>query len=137
MIIYSDGGARGNPGPAAIGVYIPEVEKKYSKTLGEKTNNEAEYAGVIFALKKTKALLGGNKAKKTSIEMRCDSELIVNQINGVYKIMEERLKLLFVDVFNARQDFKKVTFTHIFREENTIADELVNEALDLVQSELF
>lgn len=136
MIIYTDGGARGNPGPAAIGVVIDGLStssgnaKHYSEAIGEATNNVAEYRAVIFALKKAKALLGNKEAEHITIEVRSDSELIVNQLNGIYKIKEGDLKVLFVDVWNAKQDFKSVTFTHIPREKNKEADALVNKALD-------
>lgn len=137
LIVFTDGGSRGNPGKSAVGVYIPSLEKKYSKYLGVKTNNEAEYEGVIFALKKIKALLGSAAAAQTELSFRLDSDLIVQQLNGTFKIMEEKLKPLFIDVWNLKQDYKTVTFTHVPREENSIADGLVNQELDNQQGELF
>jgi len=128
LIIYTDGGSRGNPGPAAAGFVIGD--KEYSEYLGKQTNNYAEYYALIFALKKTKSLLGKIKAKTTEVEVRMDSELIVRQMNGIYKIMEPDLKPLFVDVWNLRMDFKKVEFKHVPREQNKRADRLVNFALD-------
>jgi len=128
IVIYTDGGARGNPGPAALGVVIGD--KEYSEYLGEMTNNQAEYHAVIFALKKAKHLLGGKKAKESEIEIRMDSELVVNQLLGRYKIKEPELKPLFVDVWNLRMDFKKTGFIHVSREENKQADRLVNKALN-------
>ncbi len=128
LIIYTDGGARGNPGPAALGVVVGD--KEYSEYLGEMTNNQAEYRALVFALKKAKALLGGKKAGEAEIEMRMDSELIVRQLNGIYKIKEPDLQPLFIKVWNLRLDFKKVTFHHIPREQNKRADRLVNLALD-------
>lgn len=128
MIIYTDGGARGNPGPAAIGAVVGD--KNYFEAIGTATNNVAEYKAVIFALKKAKSLLGGDKAKKTEVEVRSDSELIVNQIKGEYQVKEETLKPLFIDVWNARQEFKSVDFVLIPREKNKEADKLVNRALD-------
>ena len=77
LIIYTDGGARGNPGPAAIGVVVGE--KGYGEAIGNTTNNIAEYKAVIFGLKKAKSLLGGKKATEAEIEVRADSELIVSQ----------------------------------------------------------
>ncbi len=137
LIIYTDGGARGNPGPAAIGVVIQETSDKkqgtskyYGEAIGNTTNNIAEYKAVIFGLKKAKSLLGGKKAEETEVEVRSDSELIVNQMNGDYKIKEESLKPLFIDVWNLKQDFKSVSFVHIPREKNREADKLVNQALD-------
>lgn len=128
LLIYTDGGSRGNPGPTAIGVVIGD--KSYSEAIGEATNNVAEYKAIIFALKKAKALLGGDKAKETEVEIRSDSELIVSQLKGEYKVKDEELKPLFIEVWNRMQDFKKVVFTLISREENKEADKLVNQALD-------
>jgi len=128
LIIYTDGGARGNPGLAAIGVVVGD--KPYGEAIGNTTNNVAEYKAVIFGLKKAKSLLGGKKAEEAEIEVRADSELIVSQLNGKYKIKEESLKPLFIDVWNLKQDFKSVSFTHIPREKNREADKLVNQALD-------
>ena len=128
LIIYTDGGARGNPGPAAIGVVVGE--KKYGETIGETTNNVAEYKAVIFALKKAKALLGKNKTKETEILVNLDSELILKQINGEYKVLDADMQPLFIEVWNLKQDFKKVEFNHIPREQNKEADRMVNKALD-------
>jgi ribonuclease HI len=133
FVIYTDGGARGNPGKSAIGVYFSNLDKTYSEFIGEGTNNIAEYKAVIFALQKAKSILGKDKAKNTEIEIRSDSELLVNQLNGKYKIKEENLKLLFVDIWNLMQDFKKVSFTYVPREENKIADAILNETLDQLE----
>ena len=130
ITIYCDGGSRGNPGPAAIGVYIPELKKEYSQYLGKTTNNDAEYQAIIFALKKIKQLIGKVKTKKTDIEIKADSELIVSQLNGEYKIKEKSLVPLFIEIWNLKQDFKKVSFKHIPREQNTRADFLVNKELN-------
>jgi ribonuclease HI len=132
LIIYTDGGSRNNPGNAAIGVvvHLPTGSKGYSETIGTATNNVAEYKAVIFGLKKAKHLLGGETAKKTDVEIRSDSELIVSQLRGEFQIKEDSLKLLFVDVWNLKQDFKSVAFDYIPREENGEADALVNRALD-------
>jgi ribonuclease HI len=135
IIIYTDGGSRGNPGPGAIGVVFcnekGEIFKKYSQYLGENfTNNEAEYQAVIFALKKFKGLFGKKLAKNSEIELRSDSELLTKQLGGKYKILEPKIQPLFITVWNLRLDFKKVKFTLISREKNKEADRLVNEALD-------
>lgn len=135
IIIYTDGGARGNPGPAAIGVVICDEKgkmlKEYSEFLGERqTNNEAEYQAVIFALKKLKALYGKDKAKYIDIEIRADSELLVKQLNGQYKISEPRIRSLFIEVWNLQVELGKLKFVSIPREQNKEADRLVNEALD-------
>lgn len=128
LIIYTDGGSRGNPGPAAIGIIIEN--KKYSKYIGIKTNNEAEYEAVIFALKKAKQILGTKKSKNVEIEINLDSQLIANQLNGLYKIKEEKMFPLFIAIWNLKQDFKKVYFINIPREKNKEADKLVNQELD-------
>jgi len=135
FIIYTDGGSRGNPGQSAIGFVISNEKeqelKKYGEYLGDHlTNNEAEYQAVIFALKKFKALFGKKLAENTEIDIRSDSELLVKQINGEYKVLEEKIQLLFLDLWNLRLDFKKINFKLIPREKNREADRLVNEALD-------
>ena len=128
VIIYTDGGARGNPGPSALGVVVGD--KEYGEYLGEHTNNYAEYQALIFALKKAKQLIGKKKAEDAELEVRMDSELIVRQMNGEYKIKEPELQMLFVQVWNLKLDFKTVEFVHIPREQNKRADRMVNKALD-------
>lgn len=139
MIVYTDGGSRGNPGPAALGVVIQDAKgntiKKYGEALGTKTNNEAEYAAVVSALKKVKALYGGEKIKKMEIEMRMDSELVSRQLNGEYKIEEERLFPLFIKIWNYKIEFGKISFKHVPREKNREADRMVNEALNRPEPE--
>jgi len=135
IIIYTDGGSRGNPGPAAVGFLFcnekGEIIKKYSEYLGENfTNNEAEYTAVISALQKFKALFGKKLAKSTEIELRSDSELLIKQILGEYKILEPKIQTLFIKVWNLKIDFKKIKFKLISRRKNTEADRLVNEVLD-------
>jgi len=128
LIIFTDGGARGNPGPAAIGIVIGN--KTYSERIGETTNNVAEYKAVIFALKKAKQLLGKKQAKETELIINVDSELLFKQISGQYKILEPELQSFFIDIWNLRQDFKNVIFKKVPREQNKLADKLVNQALD-------
>jgi len=134
IIIYTDGGSRGNPGPAAIGVVFcnekGQTIKDYSKFLGKKTNNEAEYEAVIFALKKFKQLFGKKIAKNSEVELKSDSELLVKQLKGEYKILDSKIQALFLTTWNLKLDFKKVKFKAISREKNKQADRLVNEALD-------
>lgn len=130
IVIYTDGGSRGNPGPAAIGVWIETLDKKYGKTIGEATNNDAEYQALIFALKKCKALLGKQKAKKAKLECKLDSELIVKQLNHEYKINKENTQQYFIEVWNLMIDFGDIKFTHVRREKNKVADAMVNAALD-------
>ncbi|MEK7192292.1 MAG: ribonuclease HI family protein [Patescibacteria group bacterium] len=128
LIIYTDGGARGNPGPAAIGYVVGG--KKYGEFIGETTNNVAEYKALIAALKKAKALLSKKKAKETEVECYMDSELLMRQLTGVYKIEDEDLQPLWLEIWNLKLDFKNVEFHHIPREKNKEADRMVNEALD-------
>lgn len=130
ITMYTDGGSRNNPGPAAIGVWVETLNKKYSEYIGEKTNNEAEYAALIFGLKKIKALIGKEKAKSAVVKCYLDSELVVRQLNHEYKLKEKHIQELFLEVWNLMLDFKSVTFMHVLREKNKIADALVNEALD-------
>jgi ribonuclease HI len=128
LVIYTDGGARGNPGPAAIGAIIGD--KEYSETIGETTNNVAEYKAVVLALKKAKRLIGKKKTKEIEVEIRSDSELLVSQLNGRYKIKEKELKNLFFEIWNLMPDFKNVSFVKIPREKNSLADSLLNKALN-------
>jgi ribonuclease HI len=135
IIIYTDGGSRGNPGKAGIGVVfcneMGQEIKKYGEYLGDNlTNNEAEYSAVIFALKKFKALFGKALAENSEVEIRADSEFLVKQMNAEYKILDEKIQKLFIEVWNLKLDFKLVKFKHIAREKNREADRLVNEALD-------
>lgn len=131
--IYTDGGSRKNPGPAAAG-FIIEGEGirriEHGEYLGVTTNNVAEYSAAILALNKLKATIGAERAAAAHVRLMADSELLVRQVNGEYKVKDAELKKLFIDLYNARQDFGKVTFTHVRREHNTDADRMVNEALD-------
>ncbi len=142
VIIYTDGASRGNPGQAAIGALFcnekKEVIKRYSQYLGDKiTNNEAEYMAIILALKKFNALFGKKLAQKTEIEIRSDSELLMNQLNGKYKIVNPKMQEFFIQIWNLKIDFKKVTFKFIPREKNKEADKLANQALDEKTNSLF
>lgn len=126
--IHTDGGARGNPGPAAIGVVIEEAGKTldaFSKFIGErKTNNEAEYLAVEEALKRAKHLGGSD------LVVKIDSELIARQLRGEYKVKDQNLGMIFLRIWNLRQGFASVAFEPIRRNENVAADLLVNQALD-------
>ena len=128
LTTYTDGGARGNPGPAATGVVIKnttgEILAAYGEYLGEQTNNFAEYSALLSALKKAKEL--------GAIEVECvlDSELVTKQMRGEYKVKEPTLQKLFVKVYNAATQFKKVTYRHVLREQNKEADAQVNKILD-------
>jgi len=128
LIIHTDGGARGNPGPAAIGAVIKDEKgtllAEVSECIGETTNNQAEYRAVIAALREAKQL------KATEINFYLDSELVVKQLNKEYKVKHPDLAPLFVKIYNETLSYKKVTFAHVRREYNKEADALVNKALD-------
>ena len=130
IVMYTDGGSRGNPGEAAIGVYLETLGKKYGECIGIKTNNDAEYEALVFGLEKVKALLGKDKSKNVQLECFLDSELVVKQLNHEYKLKELRIQQYFLQIWNLMLEFKKVSFVHVPREKNKIADALVNEALD-------
>ena len=133
-IIRTDGGARGNPGPAALGAVIENeqgsVLKEIAEYIGEKTNNEAEYRAPIAALKKLKSLIGKAEAKKAEVQVLADSELMVKQMNGQYKIENENMQKFFLELWNLKLDFANVTFQSVPRSQNKAADRLVNQALD-------
>lgn len=141
IFIFADGGSRGNPGPAALGVVIEDENenliKEYGEFLGEKTNNEAEYEAVIFALKKFKHLFGKKKIKEMEVVVKTDSELLVRQLNGEYKIENANLQPLFMKIWNLKIDFGKINFQHIVREKNKQADRLVNDILNQKTFSLF
>lgn len=130
--LYTDGGSRGNPGPAGIGAVVKtldgEVVDTVSRYIGKDTNNVAEYTALIEGLKACQEQGG------TEIRVYMDSELIVKQIKREYKVKNENLAKLFVQVWNLIQTFQKVNFEHIPRERNKEADALVNEALDRWQN---
>jgi ribonuclease HI len=140
ITIFIDGGSRGNPGPAAFGVVFAtekgEISKRYSEFLGEKTNNEAEYEALIFALKKAKAVFGRERLKDIFFEVKSDSELLVKQMNGEYKIKNPEIQQLFLKAWNLKVDFPNLKISLIPREENKEADRLVNEILDKNQPSL-
>jgi len=130
VIIYTDGGARGNPGPAGAGIVIVDGKNiiEHKKYLGDhQTNNWAEYEAVALALHEAKKHGLAGRA----IEVRMDSKLVVEQILGNWKIKEPTLKPQAAKVRALLSaDFPKYHFVHIPREENGEADRLVNEALD-------
>jgi ribonuclease HI len=134
IIAYTDGGARGNPGPAGVGIQIQDsdgkVLKEVSKFLGNATNNFAEYNGVLIALQTLKAMFG-KTTKDMHVEIRLDSELVKKQLNAEYQIKEPGLVPYFIEIHNLRvSNFPHITFTHIPREKNKEADRLANEAMD-------
>ncbi len=130
LIIYSDGGARGNPGPAATGIVIKNEQGEnldsFGEYLGEQTNNYAEYMALISGLKKAEEL------KADEVECLVDSKLVCEQLKGNWKIKEPTLQKLFVVAYNLSAQFKKVTYRHIPREKNKEADAEVNKVLDKI-----
>lgn len=135
IIVFTDGGSRGNPGPSAIGVVIygdnGQAAKEYGEYLSDSsTNNEAEYQAAIFALTKLRSLIGKKTSASVVAEVHSDSELMVKQLEGKYKIIEPHIGELFLKIWNLKIDFNKVSFKLIPREENKRADRLVNETLD-------
>ena len=134
IITYTDGASRGNPGPASIGVAVcsdkGDLLKGYSETIGKTTNNDAEYQAVIFALKKMRALFGKKNIKNYEILIKSDSQLLVSQLTGKYKIKDSNIQKLFIEIWNLKTDYYKVNFKHIPREENEEPDAALNEALD-------
>ncbi len=126
--LSTDGGARGNPGPAAYG-YVLEAEDgtvlaAHGERIGVATNNVAEYSALVAGLQKA-AELGIDE-----LEVVSDSELLVNQMRGSYKVKNEALKELWRDAMRLATAFDKVTYSAVRREHNELADRLVNEALD-------
>lgn len=138
IILHTDGGARGNPGPAGAGVAIfddvGEILQTAKKFLGhELTNNEAEYQALIFGLAQVLGLFKDRReVKNLNLEIKLDSELVVKQLRGEYKIKEQRLKVLAAEVKKVLSGIglNNVTFTHVRREENELADNLANQAMD-------
>ena len=127
LLIFGDGGSRGNPGPAASGFVIThqgKVLEQGGKFLGHTTNNQAEYQAVVLALQAAK------KFEPGEIEFHLDSLLVVSQLNGVYKMKNQDLKVHFDAIKQLVAEFPKVTFTHVRREYNKLADAEVNRILD-------
>ena len=127
---YTDGGARGNPGPAAIGILIcdhqGEMLAEHCEVIGEATNNVAEYRALIEGMKRAREL-GADE-----LDCYLDSELAVKQLKGEYKIKNYNLQKLFDRARNEEREFKHISYTHVKREEENMrrADQLVNLALD-------
>ena len=128
ITVYSDGGSRGNPGPSAAGYVIvnsrQEVIAEGGEYLGITTNNQAEYQGVRLGLEKAREL--GYK----NVDFKIDSMLVVNQMKGQYKIKNRELWPVHERIRNIMADFEHVTFTHINRQFNQLADGMVNKTLD-------
>ncbi|MBN2585381.1 ribonuclease HI family protein [Patescibacteria group bacterium] len=135
FVIYTDGGARGNPGPAATGAVIYDARGKnrgqFSTYLGVATNNQAEYQALILGLGRLQKLIKDeHKLGDMLVTVLMDSELIVRQLNGEYKVKNKELKPLFAKAKELAAKFGRVIFRHIPREQNVVADSLVNKTLD-------
>jgi ribonuclease HI len=128
LVVNVDGGARGNPGPAAIGVVVStpdgEVLEEHAERIGSATNNVAEYRALMLGLERALAL-GARE-----VELIGDSELVVRQVQGEYKVRDEVLWRLHKHVIRALAEFDSWSIRHVRREENEAADRLVNEVLD-------
>lgn len=129
--IYTDGGARGNPGPAGAGAVIKALDGGKEETVAElkkffhyATNNQAEYEAIILGLTEAKRL------GVEEVELVMDSELAVKQIRGEYRVKNPELAKKFLEVYNLSLAFKKFSARHILRERNFEADRLVNEIID-------
>ncbi len=126
--LFTDGGARGNPGPAAYGYVLEDAEgavlAAHGEAIGVATNNVAEYSALLAGLEKA-AELGVDE-----LEVVSDSELMVRQMTGVYKVKNEALRELSLEAARRARRVGTVTYTAVRREHNELADRLVNEALD-------
>lgn len=132
--IHTDGGSRGNPGPAGAGAMIRDhlgnSVASVSQYLGTQTNNFAEYEAAILSLETLMKLVPKGKHGSTEVVMKMDSELLVKQMKGLYKVKNPVLKEKKARLASLAASFGKVSFTHVFREENSDADALANEAMD-------
>jgi len=128
LVVNVDGGARGNPGPAAIAAVVAtpdgEILEEGSETIGPATNNVAEYRALLLGIELAREL-GADE-----VELVGDSELIVRQVKGEYKVKQEHLRPLHRQVREALEGFQRWSIRHVKRDENARADELLNEALD-------
>jgi ribonuclease HI len=132
LVVHVDGGARGNPGPAAIAAVIStpggEVLEEHGERIGKATNNVAEYRALLLGLERARSR-GADE-----VELVGDSELVVRQVRGEYKVKDEALKGLYAQVVKALAGFERWSIRHVRREENAEADRLVNVALDAATS---
>ncbi len=130
ITIYTDGASRGNPGNASYGFAVlneaNEIIYQEGKKLGIQTNNYAEYT----AVKRAFEFLLKSYPLVDEIELRADSKLVIEQLSGRFKIKNEYLKVIFLEIKSLCQSFKKISFQHVPREQNTLADRMANLALD-------
>lgn len=128
LVVYVDGGSRGNPGKAAIAAVVTNsdgsVLEERGERIGETTNNVAEYRAMLLGIERAAAL------KANELELVGDSELVVRQVNGEYKVKDATLRELHRQVKTALDGFERWTVRHVRREMNAEADRLVNEVLD-------
>jgi ribonuclease HI len=122
--LFTDGGARGNPGPAAFGYVLEAEDGTVLAAIGVATNNVAEYSGLVAGLARAAEL------QIAEVEVVSDSELLVKQMNGEYRVKNEALRQLSLEAARLARRVGKVTYTAVRREQNELADRLVNEALD-------
>jgi len=131
--IHTDGGSRGNPGPAGAGAMLRDElgnsVASVSQFLGTRTNNFAEYEAVILGFETLAKLVKG-KTRETEVVVKMDSELVVKQMRGEYKIKNTALKEQSIRLKKIMETFGSVSFAHVPREENSDADALANEAMD-------
>jgi len=127
-LLYTDGGARGNPGPAAYGFVLESddgtILAAEGEPIGEATNNVAEYRGLVAGLARAAELA------VPEVEVRSDSELLVKQMRGEYRVKNAALRTLSLEAARLGREIGRVSYVHVPREKNELADRLVNEALD-------
>jgi ribonuclease HI len=132
ITVHTDGGARGNPGPSGIGVAFYDeagaAMSELAEFIGNATNNVAEYTAIVRALEHLATFVPDTKAVHLTVKL--DSELVQRQMNGVYKVKDATLKTYFDKAKTLTNDYASVTFIHIPRSSNKVADKLANEAMD-------
>lgn len=130
IVMYTDGGSRGNPGPSALGVFIETMDVRFGKFLGIGTNNEAEYAAILSGMQRVRELVGEDRVFRIHLECRMDSELAMRQLTGRYRVKNPRMKQWFDAIQKEKASFANVSFHHVPRNQNKEADKMVNETLD-------
>jgi ribonuclease HI len=128
LVVNVEGGARGNPGPAAIAAVVStpdgQIVEQHGEAIGEATNNVAEYRALLLGIERAKAL------GATELELVGDSELVVKQVLGDYRVKDAGLRPLFLQAMGALRELERWSIRHVRREQNEAADRLVNETLD-------
>ncbi len=129
--LFGDGGSRGNPGPSGCGGVIYDENKKilktYKKFLGVQTNNYSEYTSLILGLEEAE------KLNITHLDVFMDSKLAIEQMNGNWKVKHPQIKILWQQAKVLSENFQEITFAHVRRKKNTVADKMANEAMDEAQ----